>query len=274
MNRMPDSAANSETPWPLIGESDPPPIEIVNPAGAARVILACDHASRAIPSGLDSLGLGDTALRRHIAWDIGAAEVTRQLAMMLDARAVLAGYSRLLIDCNRDLDDPTLIPVISEDVVVPGNRDLDPTATADRVASFYQPYHDRLEHMISALCDGETVPAVLFVHSFTPIYRRIERPWHIGILWDRDPRLPMPLIDALRDIPDICVGDNQPYSAQNGHDFTNERHAGRTGLAHALIEIRQDLIDTHHGALKWARLLYDMLRPILADDGLYRARRA
>ena len=270
---MPDSVSDTEIPRPLIGENDPPPVEIVNPTGTAKIVLACDHASRAIPAGLDGLGLDETALRRHIAWDIGAAEVTRRLAKMLDARAVLAGYSRLLVDCNRDMDDPTLIPVISEDVVVPGNRNLTPAAVDNRIASFYRPYHDSLERMISALREDETAPAILFVHSFTPIYRRIERPWHIGILWDRDPRLPEPLIEALHRIPDICVGDNQPYSAQNGHDFTNERHAGRAGFAHALIEIRQDLIDTDHGAQKWAKLLYDALVPILADRRIYRVGR-
>lgn len=153
---------------PLLGPGDPPPVTVLNREGRAPVLLLCDHASNAMPASLGTLGLDDAALSRHIAYDIGAADVTRALVERWDAAAVLSGYSRLIIDLNRDLDDPTSIPVISDGVVVPGNRALDPAEAAQRVDGLFWPYHSTAAAEIDRLRGRGQVPAVVSIHSFTP----------------------------------------------------------------------------------------------------------
>ncbi len=256
----------------LLAPDEAPPFEIVNPDGSAPVLLICDHASRAIPRALDNLGLDEAALRRHIAWDIGAAEVARALAVRFDAPLILAGYSRLVIDLNRPLDDPTSIPVISEGTIVPGNRDLDPEEAARRADSLFRPYHAAIDDALGRFEAAGRTPALLSIHSFTPVFKGVERPWHVAVLWDRDGRIAQPLMAALRSDPELLVGDNEPYSARDPAGFTIESHAEPRGLPHVLVEIRQDLIDTHHGAAAWAERLGDALDGILADPALYRAR--
>ena len=192
---------------------EPAPVVVENPEGRAPLLLLCDHASAFIPAALDRLGLDGAELARHIAWDIGAAEVTRELARLLNARALLSHFSRLIVDPNRWPDDPTLVPQISDGTVVPGNRDLGAEAIEVRMATFYRPYHEAIEAEIERrLAAGET-PAVVSVHSFTPVMRGGERPWQVGVLWQEDARLPVPMIARLRD-RGLVVGDNEPYSAR------------------------------------------------------------
>ena len=260
----------AEIDEPLLGPGDPPPFEIVNPGGAARVVLLGDHAGRAIPKALGTLGLGPAELARHIAWDIGIADVTRGLAKRLDAPAVLAGYSRLVIDCNRKLGDPTSMPQESDGVSVPGNRGLTPADRARRVAALFTPYHDAVSRVIEGRRRAGLVPAIVSMHSFTPVMKGFERPWHIGILWNRDPRLPVPVMKRLAAEGDICVGDNEPYSGRDEHGYSIYVHGHDIGLAHVLIEVRQDLVDTHHGAEVWAARLGTVLSDVLADETLYR----
>jgi len=255
---------------PLLAPGDPPPFEIVNPDGAARVVLLGDHAGRAIPQSLGTLGLGPAELARHIAWDIGIADVTRRLARRLDAPAVLAGYSRLVIDCNRKLGDPTSMPQESDGVPVPGNRGLSPADRARRVDALFTPYHDAVAGVIDGRRRAGLAPAIVSMHSFTPVMKGFERPWHIGILWNRDPRLPVPVMKRLAAEGDICVGDNEPYSGRDEHGYSIYVHGHDIGLAHVLIEVRQDLIDTHHGAEAWAARLATVLADVLADETLYR----
>jgi predicted N-formylglutamate amidohydrolase len=263
----------AEIDEPLLGPGDPPPFEIVNPDGAARVVLLGDHAGRAIPQSLGTLGLGPAELARHIAWDIGIGDVTRRLARRLDAPAVLAGYSRLVIDCNRKLGDPTSMPQESDGVVVPGNRGLSPADRARRVAALFTPYHDAVARVIEGRRRAGLVPAIVSMHSFTPVMKGFERPWHIGILWNRDPRLPVPVMKRLAEEGDIRVGDNEPYSGRDEHGYSIYVHGHDIGLAHVLIEVRQDLIDTHHGAEAWAARLGAVLGAVLADETLYRVER-
>ncbi|UEM19979.1 N-formylglutamate amidohydrolase [Skermanella mucosa] len=255
---------------PLLGPGDPPPVTVLNREGRAPVLLLCDHASNAMPASLGTLGLDDAALSRHIAYDIGAADVTRALVERWDAAAVLSGYSRLIIDLNRDLDDPTSIPVISDGVVVPGNRALDPAEAAQRVDGLFWPYHSTAAAEIDRLRGRGQVPAVVSIHSFTPVMNGIERPWHIGILWDRDPRMPVPVMERLRADARLVVGDNEPYTGKGTEGSTIDRHAVVPGLPHLLVEIRQDLIDTRHGAAEWAGILGEALDEVLADPTLYR----
>jgi predicted N-formylglutamate amidohydrolase len=253
----------------LLGADDPRAFALVNAAGRAPVLLICDHAGNAVPRRLAGLGLDDEKLARHVAWDIGAAEVTRRLAVLLDAKAVLAGYSRLVIDCNRPLDDPTSIAGESDGIVVPGNFGLSSVARAARAAACFNPYHAAIAGQLAGLAAGGIVPAVIAIHSFTPTMRGFARPWHVGILWDKDPRLPAPLIAALAADPTLVVGDNEPYSAREPAGYSVHTHAAAVGLPHTAIELRQDLIATPDGASSWAAILAAALRPILARDDLY-----
>jgi predicted N-formylglutamate amidohydrolase len=265
------SSANSP---PLLGPGDPSPVEICHGQGAAPVLLTCDHASNAMPHALDGLGLPPAARREHIAWDIGAAAVTRLLAQALDAPALLTGYSRLVIDCNRDPADPTSIPTVSDGVAVPGNRDLAESARAARHAACFAPYHSAIAARLDALLAAGAPPALLSIHSFTPLMAGVVRPWHIGILWDKDGRIPQPLLAALRADPAIIVGDNQPYSAREPAGYTVRHHAVQRGLPHVAIELRQDLVADDEGARSWAERLAAALRPILTRREIYRAERA
>uniref|UniRef100_UPI001A973596 N-formylglutamate amidohydrolase n=1 Tax=Arenibaculum pallidiluteum TaxID=2812559 RepID=UPI001A973596 len=235
----------------------------------APVLLLADHAGRAVPRALGRLGVAEPEFERHIAWDIGTAGLTRLLARRFDAPALLGVYSRLVVDLNRALDDPTLMPEISDGTVVPANRALDAAAREARLEAIYRPYHGMVEHLLDGFAGRGVVPAVVSVHSFTPVMRGLARPWHAGVLWDRDPRMAVPLIAGLRADPALVVGDNEPYTGRGAHG-TIDRHAVARGLPHVLVEIRQDLIATPEGEAEWAARLADALKPILADPALYR----
>jgi len=257
---------------PLLTASDPPPVEHVDREGRTPVLLTCDHASRGVPRALDNLGLDEAKLSLHIGWDIGAAAVTRDLAARLDAPAVLAGYSRLVIDCNRSLDDPTSIPPVSDGIEVPGNRDLTAEQRTRRVEGIFRPYHGAIEAALDRFAARGVHPAVFSVHSFTPFMNGLNRPWHIGILWDKDPRIPVPLMAVLRREKGLVVGDNEPYSAREPAGHSVRTHAVSRGLPHVAVEIRQDLIAEAAGQREWAERLHRLLLPILEDPGLYRVK--
>ena len=233
------------------------------------MVLIADHATRFIPRVLGNLGLDEASLLRHIAWDIGIAEVTRALAGHLKVTAVLSRFSRLVIDPNRRLNSPASIPEESDGVPIPGNRGLTPEARARRVATFFDPYHAAIQGAIRAHMNAGRHPVLVSMHSFTPVMDSRERPWKIGILWNEDPRLPRALIAMLRAL-DVPVGDNEPYTGRDGHGYSQHVHGDDQGLANALIEVRQDLIDTHHGAEEWAAVLGELLQTALADPELYK----
>ncbi len=215
-----------------------------------------------MPEEFGHLGLPPDQLQRHIAYDIGAAWAARRLAARLGCPAILSTFSRLLIDPNRGLDDPTLVMRLSDGAIVPGNARLDEAGVAERVARFYRPYDDAIR---SALDEAEAAgvrPAVISIHSFTPVWKDRPRPWHIGFLWDRDDRLTRPLIEALRRDPGLIVGDNEPYRGGLSGDVI-DRHATARGLPNTLVEFRQDLIGAPAGAEAWADLLAEALRPLL-----------
>jgi predicted N-formylglutamate amidohydrolase len=258
----------------LLAPEEPRPFELFNCAGKAPLLLLCDHATPFIPRALGRLGLDEAALSRHIAWDIGIAEVTRRLARRLDAPAVLSHFSRLVIDPNRPLDNPTLMPEISDGTVVPGNRDLDAAGRRARIDTFFRPYHAAIDAQLDAMLapgekDGDRVPVLISMHSFTPVMHGIARPWEFGILWNRDPRLPRPLMERLR-AEGFTVGDNEPYSGADGHGYTQHTHGDSRGLSNVLIEVRQDLIETEAGASLWAERLGAALEAVLRDPALYR----
>jgi len=256
---------------PLLGPDDPAPVSVVNPNGSAPLLLICDHASNAVPAALRGLGLVERDLHRHIAWDIGAAEVTRLLAAALDAPAVLAGYSRLVIDTNRRLDHPESIVKESDGTLVPGNAELSPEDIRARTDACFWPYHRRIGSGLAGFALRGKRPAVIAIHSYTPVLGGVARPWHIGVLWGEDGRIATPLIAALGAEKSLVVGDNEPYSGRLHYGYSMEVHAGETGLPHVLVEMREDLVATAEDQQRTASILVAALAPILADSELYRA---
>lgn len=250
-------------------DAGPAPFDYVEGAEDARVLIICDHASPAIPPGYGDLGLPEECRQAHVAWDIGAAEVTRGLARRLNCPAVLAGVSRLVIDCNRQPGDPTSIPSCTCGVEVPGNRALDDAEADLRAERWFWPYHHQIGTVIAHLFRHGLPPAMVSVHSFTPRMNGFSRPWHVGVLWNRDPRMALPVLDRLRAVDGLVVGDNEPYSGRE-INYSLDTHAGAAGLPHVSFEIRQDLIADTDGAERWADLLARVLRPVLADPELHK----
>lgn len=250
----------------LLGPGDPPPFEILNPDGAACVAFLCDHASNRVPDALDDLGLLPQDLERHIAWDIGAGPLTRALAAHYNAPAVLAGYSRLVIDCNRRLDDEESVLEESDDTPVPGNQGLTQTEIDARVEACFRPYHDACTNLLADMeaRHGRAVP-VIMVHSFTPALGGTARPWHVGILWDEDERIAAPLLEHLQSHHQshLLVGDNEPYDGRSLHGYTMPFHAARHGRPNVQLEVRQDLIADPLGIARWDAILTDALDGIV-----------
>ncbi|MBZ9711215.1 N-formylglutamate amidohydrolase [Mesorhizobium sp. B2-1-8] len=240
------------------------PFDIVEGDRKRGIVLLADHARRDLPEEYGSLGLPSAEFGRHIAYDIGVEAVTRELAALLDVPAVLANFSRLLIDPNRGEDDPTLIRQLYDGTIIPGNYPMAPEERERRLDRFYRPYHDAVGAMIASVVQATgKAPFIFSVHSFTPAMQGRQRPWHVGILWDKDDRAARQLIDMLAEDKDLIVGDNEPYDGALRGD-TMFRHAIVNGYAHALIEIRQDLIADQQGILAWA----ERLAPIV--DGIDR----
>jgi predicted N-formylglutamate amidohydrolase len=239
----------------LLGEGDPPPVEVLRAGGTSPWLLIADHAGQAVPARLDRLGLPQHALDRHIGWDIGIAGVTASLAERLDACAILQAYSRLVIDCNRPLDAPGSIVARSDGTDVPGNAALDSDARDSRIAEIFAPYHARIEAELDRRARGERPTILVAMHSFTPEMGGIARPWHAGVLYQRDARLAHALRDLLREEGDLVVGDNQPYAVSDATDYAIPVHAERRGLPHVELEIRQDLIADASGQKAWAERL-------------------
>ena len=264
------TAAMSQAPA-LLGPADPPVFTTIDATGPFPCLVVADHGGRCFPSALGPLGLDPDALERHIAYDIGIDRVTRRLAAALGTPALIHHYSRLLIDPNRPLDDPTSICVISDGQVVPGNRGLTADDMQARIDALFAPYHAELDRILGGLSDRGSAPALIAVHSFTPTMKGMPRPWQYGVLWSDDDRIAKPLIEKLGADPLICVGDNQPYSGRRRYGYTIETHAMARGLPNVLIEIRQDLIATDAGADAWADRLVAPLTAILSDPTLYRA---
>ncbi|MBD0414387.1 N-formylglutamate amidohydrolase [Oryzicola mucosus] len=233
--------------------------EIVNPEGASPYVLICDHASNFLPAALGSLGLSQDDLQRHIAWDPGAQPVSRYLSEALDAVLVESRVSRLAIDCNRPLDAPDLIAEVSETTVIPGNAGLSLAQRDERIAMSWTPFHDAVDRVVGKRLDQGRETMLVSIHSFNPVYRGVDRPWHIGIIHDSDIRLAGPMIDHLKTLPGIVVGVNEPYSPADRVYFTLEKHGRSRGLACAMIEIRNDEIRCEEAQRGWAQKLAAIL---------------
>ncbi|WP_343312776.1 N-formylglutamate amidohydrolase [Brucella sp. BE17] len=236
------------------------------------LMLTADHARRDMPANYGSLGLKESEFERHIAYDIGVEALTRALAARLKAPAVLAGFSRLLIDPNRGEDDPTLIMQLSDGVVITGNYPLSAQERETRLRQFYRPYHDAVTQMRTTVAaQSGHAPLIIAIHSFTPRWKNTERPWHIGLLWDRDDRAIAPLLKLLHAQNDLVVGDNEPYNGALRNDALF-RHATAQGFANVLIEVRQDLIANAQGVHEWAKRLAPMLKEINALEAVHEVR--
>ncbi len=244
----------------------PPPFRVVNGGADGGLLLVCEHASNEIPAAYANLGLPDEALQRHIAWDIGAGQLARELARRLGCPAVLGGCSRLLIDLNRGLDDPTLVMKLSDGQLIPGNRRVDPDNDRQewqhRIDTWHKPYHAEVEARVQAL-QGDA-PALISVHSFTPVWKGEARNWDIGVLWGRDDRLAFPLVSALSSIEGVKVGRNEPYiGGLEGESI--QRHGQGNGILHACLEVRQDQLDSEDGLGLWAARLEKVIPEALAQ---------
>jgi predicted N-formylglutamate amidohydrolase len=229
--------------------------------GTNPLLFLCDHAGNALPPGYDALGLAPELFLTHIAYDIGAAEVTRALAAAFGAPALLGTFSRLLIDLNRGPDDPTLVMKLSDGSIIPGNRSVDAAELENRIARYHAPYHQAIAAEIARLKN----PPLISIHSFTPAWKGEPRPWQVGVLWDQDQRLAGPLMTRLAQAG-FVVGDNEPYSGALEGDTLN-LHGTKNGLPHVLIEIRQDLIGDEAAARAFAQALAPIIKSALADMG-------
>lgn len=239
-------------PPALLAPDDPPPVEVLS-GRDLRLLLVCDHASNRVPRVLHRLGLSDEVLARHVAFDRGARRLTHRLSERLDAPAVLGGFSRLVIDLNRDPSSHHSIPEESDGIAIPGNQGLEPSERAVRRHELFDRYHRAVAAALDRARGEGVAPAVVNVHSFTPaLADGIHRPWQIGLLWRHDDRLVRPLLDHLHAEPGLTVGDNEPYSGHIHEGYTLPHHAEHPGLAHVLLEVRDDQLATEAGLAEWA----------------------
>jgi predicted N-formylglutamate amidohydrolase len=239
----------------LLGPDEPPPFTVERAGAQSPFFLTCDHGSARIPRKLGCLGLSSADLRRHIAWDIGAAAVAVELAARLDAFAILQSYSRLVIDCNRQPGSPQSILQLSEATPIPGNEAVTRRDSAARERELFRPYHERIRTELDARKARRQPTILISVHSFTPRFHGNQRPWHGGVLYNRDTRLATRLLQCLRADSGLVIGDNEPYSVSDSTDYTIPEHGEKRGLPHAGIELRQDLVDAQAGQIEWAERL-------------------
>jgi predicted N-formylglutamate amidohydrolase len=249
----------TKLPKPLLAADEPLPVTVYNAGGTSPLLLVADHAGNAAPRALGRLGVAAPEWERHIAWDIGIAGLARRLSDVLGATLIRQHYSRLVIDCNRPLDAASSIPEISEMTPIPGNTGLSSAEKAERAEAIFRPYHECIEAELERRRQAGRPTALIALHSFTPEFKGVARPWHVALLSNRDRRLSDRLLDLLSQEHGLVVGDNQPYFVSDATDYTIPVHGERRGLPHALIEIRQDLIAQDSGQQQWAARLARLL---------------
>jgi predicted N-formylglutamate amidohydrolase len=241
---------------PLIEPDEPSPVEVEGAERLGPFVIVCDHAGRALPRVLGDLGLSDEQLSAHIAWDIGAAGVARRLARDLDSPLFLQRYSRLVIDCNRPLGAADSIPSKSGGISIPANQQLSHLDVAERARAIFQPYHERIE----AALEQRGSYVLVSIHSFTPELYGVKRPFHAGVLYERDTRLAAPLLELLRAEDGLVVGDNEPYAASRATDYAIIEYGERRGAPYVELEVRQDLVADDAGQALWAERFARVLR--------------
>jgi len=251
---------------PILAADEPAAFTLERPQGRSEFLLVCDHASKLVPRSLGSLGLDDTQLASHIAWDIGAAGVAKRLSTALDATLLLQSYSRLVVDCNRPPGSATSIPTRSEHVRIAANEGLTAADAAARVAEIFAPYHAALSAILEQRRVAGTRTLMVCIHSFTPVYLGQARPWKTGLMYRKDLRLGRALLELLRQDKGLHAGENEPYAISDDTDYTIPVHGEARGIPHVGIEIRQDLIADMHGQQEWATRLAHLLP--LAGKGI------
>jgi len=249
----------TETPKSLLAVDELAPVTVYNASGTSPLLLVADHAGNTMPRALGRLGVPETECTRHIAWDIGIAGLGRLVADALGAVLIRQNYSRLVIDCNRPPRTPTSIPEMSELTPIPGNAGLSEADKAARAREIFWPYHERIETELERRRQTGRQTALIALHSFTPVFKGMARPWHASLLYNRDPRFARQLLTLLTKEEGLIIGDNEPYFVCDTADYTIPVHGERRGLPHALIEIRQDLIAEESGQRRWADLLARLL---------------
>jgi len=262
---MSDGANNTESS--LLTASEPSPFYVINPLAEEPVLLVCDHASCRFPQALGDMGLDPFARRCHLALDIGAGKLTESIAKSLGMTAVIAQYSRLVVDCNRQLMDPGAFLEYGDGILVPGNRNLTQADKDARADAIYWPYHNAIDDQIKRLKAAGPKPAFISIHSFTPVLNGISRAVQMGVLWDKDSSLSDIFLEGFR-AAGFLVGDNEPYSGRAPQDFTIDHHAEETGLPHVGIEVRQDLIDDIAGVDLVAPAMHEIIESIPQRIGL------
>lgn len=264
--------ADAEGRATLFGSGDPPPFQEL-PGRSSGCLVVCDHASAAIPATLGTLGLSQDALSSHIAIDIGARWVAMRIAERLDAPALIAGYSRLVVDLNRYPWDPASMTSESDRTPIPGNLGLAADARAARTEALFLPYHRAIAARLDALAEREARPLFLSIHSCTPQLDGRSRPWQIGMSYQPPDPLAERTLNVLRLDPQLTVGDNQPYGLDLGIDYTTPEHAMRRGLPYLQVEFRQDLVSTPVDARRWADRLVDVLTSLTDGSRTFAAPR-
>lgn len=250
-------------PLPLLEHDEPHPVTVHRAQAASAVFMTCEHAGRRIPRRLGTLGLGGADLERHIAWDIGAEALALGIGERLDASLVTQTYSRLVVDCNRPHHAADLVAASSEDTTIPGNVGVNAGEVARRVAEVHKPFHDTVAACLDRRATAGRRSVLVAVHSFTPVYRGVGRPWHVGLLYNRDARVARLLAELLAEDHALVVGDNEPYRLSDTTDHTIPEHGERRGIPHVEIEVRQDLIATESGQREWAERWSDLLQRML-----------
>jgi predicted N-formylglutamate amidohydrolase len=257
----------------LLAADEPVPVTVHNENGPSPLLIVADHAGNLMPRSLGRLGVPEAECGRHVAWDIGIAGVCRHVADALDATLVQQNYSRLVIDCNRTPGSETSILEISEFTSIPGNTGLSEGQKAARIREIFRPYHDRVEAELNQRRQAGRPAALIAMHSFTPNFMGVARPWHASVLYNRDPRFAHLLMGLLQRQEGLVVGDNEPYSVTDASDYTIPVHGERRGLRHVAIEIRQDLIGDDVGQRAWgalfARLLPQAYQEVVAAEALF-----
>jgi predicted N-formylglutamate amidohydrolase len=237
----------------LLADDEPKPVIEFGRDGKSPFVIVVDHAGRLIPRRLGTLGLPETELRRHIAWDLGALAVARELAAALDAPLVAQQYSRLVIDCNRDPKVPSSIPTVGESIEIPGNVDLSAAEREQRRAAIFDPYHQHVRALLDERIAAGRPTILVAQHSMTDVFKGVRREMHAAVLYNRDRRFAGLMLDSLRLEAGLTIADNEPYFVSDETDYTIPRHAEARGLPHVEIEIRQDLIGEASGQAEWAR---------------------
>lgn len=255
---------------PLLLDTDEvAPVREDNADSTSPFLLTCDHYGRRIPERLGRLGLTESDMERHIAWDVGIAGVARRLAEATGAHLIAQRYSRLVIDCNRPFESPGSIPLMSEATHIPGNDGLNFEEIAARRREIFTPYHTRIAQAIDSRAAKKRPTILLSLHSFTPVYAGVARPWHVGTLYQNGNGLPPLLLKLLRAEGHFLVGDNEPYAVSDATDYTIPVHGERRGIVNSGLEIRQDLITDDAGQIEWAerlaRILHELEGRLLAQ---------